>query len=79
MAPMKNVTISMDEAILRQARIAAAKDGLSLSRFIADTVERRVGRPLTQSEALERFLAGPPLHLLDEKGKAPTRDQLYDD
>lgn len=76
---MKNVTVTMDESLLQRARVAAARDGKSLSKFIAETVELRVGRPLTQAEALEQFLAGPPLHLLDENGRAPTRDQLYDD
>lgn len=76
---MKNVTVTMDEALLQRARVAAARDGKSLSRFIAEAVEQRVGRPLTQLEAIERFLAGPPMNLTDENGRAPTRDQLYDD
>lgn len=76
---MKNVTVTMDEAVLRRARIAAASEGKSLSKFISETVEQRIGRPMTQSEALEQFLAGPPLHVLDENGKAPTRNQIYDD
>ncbi|MHC2003084.1 hypothetical protein ACYQR9_21990 [Methylobacterium sp. CM6241] len=75
---MRNVTVTMDESLLQRARVAAARDGKSLSKFIAETVEQRVGRPLSQSQALERFLAGPPLHLLDENGRAPTRDQIYD-
>ena len=74
---MKNVTVTMDEAVLQRARVAAATEGKSLSKFIAETVEQRIGRPMTQSEALEQFLAGPPLHLLDEKGRAPTRDRIY--
>ncbi|MGV7033355.1 hypothetical protein [Methylobacterium symbioticum] len=76
---MKNVTVTMDEALLQRARVAAARDGKSLSKFIAETVEQRVGRPMTQREALERFLAGPLMNLTDEKGRAPTRDQIYDD
>lgn len=76
---MKNVTVTMDEAILQRARVAAARDGKSLSRYIAEAVEHRVGKPLTQLEALGHFLAGPSLDLLDENGKAPTRAQLYDD
>ncbi|WP_375454896.1 hypothetical protein [uncultured Methylobacterium sp.] len=76
---MKNVTVTMDEVVLRRARIAAASEGKSLSKFISETVEQRIGRPMTQSEALEQFLAGPPLHVLDENGKAPTRDQIYND
>jgi hypothetical protein len=76
---MKNVTVTMSEALLQRARVAAARDGKSLSRFIAETVEQRVGRPLTQLEAIERFLAGPLMNLTDENGRAPTRDQIYDD
>lgn len=76
---MKNVTVTMEEGLLQRARVVAAREGKSLSRFVAETVEQRVGRPMTQLEAIERFLAGPPLHLLDENGKAPTRAQMYDD
>ena len=76
---MKNVTVSMSEALLQRARIAAARDGKSLSKFVAEAVEQRVGRPMTQREALDIFLGGPPLHVLDENGKAPTTAQLYDD
>ncbi|MFD1300686.1 hypothetical protein ACFQ4G_03680 [Methylobacterium marchantiae] len=75
---MRNVTVTMDESLLQRARIAAARDGERPSKFIAETVEQRVARSFFQSQALERFLAGPPLHLLDENGRAPTRDQIYD-
>ena len=75
---MKGVTVTMDEKLLQRARVAAAKDGKSLSRFVAEAVEQRIGRPLTQREALERFLSGPLMDLTDENGKAPSRDQLYD-
>lgn len=76
---MKNVTVTLDEVLLQRARIAAAREGKSLSRFVAESVEQRVGRPMTQAEALKAFLDGPPLHVLDENGKAPTRAQRYDD
>ncbi|MBX9932639.1 MAG: hypothetical protein K2Y56_14040 [Methylobacterium sp.] len=75
---MKNVTVTMDESLLQRARVAAARDGKSLSRFVAEAVEQRVGRPLTQREALDRFLAGPLMNLTDESGKAPSRDELYE-
>ena len=76
---MKTVTVSMDEALLQRARTAAARDGKSLSRFVAEAVAHRVDRPMTQREALDRFLAGPLMTLTDDTGKAPTRDQIYDD
>ena len=75
---MKNVTVTLDEGVLARARVAAAQQGKSLSRFVGELVERSVGRPMTQSQALEVFLSGPLLDLTDENGKAPTRDQIYD-
>lgn len=72
---MRNVTVSMDELLLKKARVAAAEEGKSLSKFIAETIEQRVGRQRTQAEALERFLAGP---LWDSGGgRLPTRDEIY--
>jgi hypothetical protein len=75
---MKNVTVTMDEALLRKARIAAAEQGKRLSKFIAETMERRVGRELAPKDAIARFLTGPLMDLTDENGKAPTRDEIYD-
>lgn len=75
---MKNVTISLDDALVAKARVAAAKQGKSLSRYVSELVERSVGRTLTQKEALERFLAGPLLDLTDEHGRAPSRDKLHE-
>ena len=75
---MRNVTISLDDALVSKARVAAARQGKSLSRFVSELVEQRIGRTLTQKEALAVFLSGPPLHALDESGKAPTTDELYE-
>ena len=75
---MKNVTVTMNDALLQRARVAAAREGKSLSRFVADAVERRVGQPLTQAEALDVYLAGPLMRLTDENGKAPSRDEFYE-
>ncbi len=75
---MGELTISLNEALVAKARIEAAKEGKTLSQFVSQLLEQRVGPPLTQSEALELFLAGPPMHILDENGKAPTRDEMHE-
>lgn len=75
---MKNVTLTLAEDVVGRARVEAARQGKSLSRFVSDMVEERVRPRLTQKQALERFLSGPLLDLTDENGKAPTRDQIYD-
>jgi hypothetical protein len=71
---MKNVTITMPEELFRRARVEAAKDGKSLSRWVADIVKRDI-EGMGQAEAMRRFLSGP-----DYPGVAadrPTREELY--
>jgi hypothetical protein len=74
---VKNVTITLDDALMAKARVEAARQGKSLSRFVSELVAQRVGHGMTQKEALERFLAGPLLDLTDEDGNAPSRDELH--
>lgn len=82
---MKNVTISMDEALLRAVRIEAAKAGKSVSKFIGEMVEVRVGAPIAldnetkthKFKALEQFLNQPKVQISDENGVMPTRDWIY--
>lgn len=76
---MKNVTITMSDHLVRQARIEAVKQGKSLSRFLSDLVEQRVGRRPSQRDAIERFLAAPLLPLTDDNGRPPRREEIYDD
>jgi hypothetical protein len=75
---MKNVTITMPEQTLKKVRIAAASSGKSVSRYLTELAEERVGRPGDKRAALAAFLSGPLLDLTDENGNAPTRDQIYD-
>ncbi len=76
---MKNITITLDDQLAATARVEAAKQGKSLSRFVSELVEARVQPKVgDQLAALEVFLSGPLLDLTDENGKAPTRDQIYD-
>jgi hypothetical protein len=82
---MKNVTITLDAATAAWARVEAAKQGRSLSRYVAELLaERRSGQAQQQEdlsrqrEALERFLAGPDLPL-SEASRLSTKEELYAD
>jgi predicted transcriptional regulator len=72
---MKNVTITMDDGLVRKARVAAAHEGKSLSRFVAEAVERCLGGTPAQKEAIKRFLAGPLWE--SDGGPLPTRDEVH--
>jgi len=57
---MKNVTITLPEDLARRARVEAAKQDKSLSRFLADLIEERCKIDQTDKIALLReFFDGP--------------------
>ncbi|PTM41927.1 hypothetical protein [Bosea sp. 124] len=77
---MKNLTLTLPDDAFARLRVAAAKEGKSMSKYVATLVDRQVGRDERSAdiEAMERFLAPPYWDLLDENGNAPSRDQIYD-
>lgn len=74
----RNITLSLDEDILREARVLAAQQGVSVSAFLrrelARLVEDQRGYGKAREVALRRLargqsLGGRPL---------PSRDELHD-
>lgn len=72
---MKNVTLTLPEDMLAQLRVAAAREGKSMSKFLAELIEDRIGRARTQQDALEAFLAGHDLPGL--AGEKLSREEIY--
>ena len=75
---MKNVTISLDETLARWARVKAAEQDKSLSRFLADLLEERMRHESDYEAARRRFKAGKPFAFREPGKKLPTRDEIYD-
>lgn len=76
---MKNVTISLDEKVARWARVKAAEQDKSLSRFLAELLEERMRpEPGDRVEFLQVFRSVKPVRLREPGEKLPTRDELYD-
>jgi hypothetical protein len=73
---MRNVTISLDEDTARWARVKAAEADKSMSRFIAELLERERRREDEYQQARERYLSGPLLSV--PVGPMPPREELYD-
>jgi hypothetical protein len=75
---MKNVTITLPDELARRARVAAAKEDKSLSRFVADLLEKQCesGDDKSKKVALLcKFLDGPGF---PGASKAwPGREVLY--
>lgn len=73
-----NITLKIDEDLLREARILAAEEGSSISALVAahlqDAVRERKGHSQARRRALARLQAG-----FDLKWKPPvTRDELHE-
>ncbi|MCU0290978.1 MAG: DUF6364 family protein [Thermoanaerobaculaceae bacterium] len=76
----QNVTLSLPKALLLQARHVAVDRGISLSRLLAEYMERAVRQSERSEEARKRLVA-----LLDRGfelgvGEKPTwtRDELHE-
>jgi plasmid stability protein len=74
-----NLTLSIDDDLLRQARIRALEQGTSVNAVVRDYLRDYAGRR-TAASAIESFLA-----LADEihassgaAGRTWTREELYD-
>jgi hypothetical protein len=74
----RNITLTLDEETLREARVLAAERGLSVSGFLreelAGLVERQRGYTRARKAAVRRLRRGQALG----GGKLPPRDALHD-
>jgi hypothetical protein len=73
----RNITLALDEEILREARILAAHQGLSVSgllrRQLVHLIENERGYAKARASALHRLGRGQVL----ETGKLPRREELH--
>ncbi|MFG1462478.1 hypothetical protein V5F77_06210 [Xanthobacter sp. DSM 24535] len=56
---MKNVTITLSDELAVQVRLAAAREGKSLSKFIAERLSRALGGHSDPLAPFDRWLSGP--------------------
>jgi len=75
---MKNVTVTLSEKTAAWARIEAAKHDMSVSRYIGELLEERMGERRKYDEAMRRALSAKPLKLKEPGERFPTREELYD-
>lgn len=78
MASTRNITLTVDEGILLEARVLAAQEGLSVSgllrRELVHLIERQRGYAKSRESALRRLKRGQSLG-----GERPmTREDAHD-
>jgi hypothetical protein len=73
---MKNVTITLPDDLARRARVEAAKQDKSLSRFVADLVEKQCkAEDSAKLALLRKFFNGPGWP--SSGGPLPKREEIY--
>jgi cytochrome c-type biogenesis protein CcmH/NrfG len=74
---MKNMTITVEEDVLRWAKVWAAQHDTSVSRLVGEMLRERMQQDHSYAQAMEAYLASPPRRL-SEDGRYPAREALYD-
>lgn len=74
---MKTVTITLPDDLARWLRLKAAGDDRSVSRWIAEILERMRRREEDYQEAMKSYLAMEPRKIDWPDGRKPTRQELY--
>ena len=77
---MANLTLTIDDEVLRRARIKALEEGTSVNAMVRRQIEDYVASP-TPAAALDDFLARARRSTASSGpgGRAWTRDDLYED
>jgi len=75
---MKNVTITLDEEVLRWAKVSAAQQDTSVSRMLGEELRRKMLREKEYERGKRRFQARQPQPLKPAEESYPSRDSLYE-
>jgi hypothetical protein len=75
---VKNITMTIKDSLLEEVRVAAAREGISMSRYLAKTVERALEQDHRYAAARKRFLSRQPVALRKKGRKLPSRDALHE-
>ena len=76
--PLRNITIALGDDLAAWLRVAAAREGKSVSRYLGDKLERERAAENDRDAALrtlDKFLSGPGYPGLSQR--LPTREELY--
>jgi hypothetical protein len=75
----RNLTVRLDEATIRKAKVVAAKRSTSVSRLVADEIDRLVREDEAYEQARIEALADLDSGFdLGSRGHLPAREAAYD-
>jgi hypothetical protein len=73
---LRNVTVTLEENVARWARLEAARQDTSVSKFLGAILKERMKEKDSYEAAMRRALARKPFPKTD--GRYPTREEIYD-
>ncbi|MCC6170856.1 MAG: hypothetical protein IT481_02385 [Gammaproteobacteria bacterium] len=74
---MKNITISLDPETADAARVEAAREGKSVSRWVGDLLRERLAKSREYELAMRSYFSRP-VHRSEGELRLPKREELYD-
>lgn len=75
---MTNVTLSIDEEDLKQARVLALQQGSSLNAVIREFLQSYIGRAERYQQVTERILQQAECSQFSSGGRKWTREELHE-
>jgi hypothetical protein len=76
---MANLTLSIDEEILRKSRIRALGEGTSVNSLVRDFLASYSGARSEREQAMTRFLELSRTSGGSSEGRGWTREEIYED
>ncbi len=75
---MKNITVTLDDETATWARICAARQNKSLSRFLGELLHTTMHDLHAYEEAMQCYLSKGPFSLSGDPAPYPKREELHD-
>jgi len=77
----RNLTIQLDEDVIQEAKVLAARRGTSVSGLVARSIHEMTAAAARYEEARQRALAAMPRHsagAIEPTERSWTREDIYD-
>lgn len=75
---MKNVTVTLQPEVARWARVRAAEQDMSLSRFLGELLRKEMAGRAAYETAMQRYLARDARPLRSPVDPLPRRGELHE-
>lgn len=75
---LKNVTITLDDEVLRWAKVTAAQNDTSVSRMLGEELRNKMLCEQEYERGKRRFQSRPPKALKPAGQSYPKRESLYE-